>query len=115
MMRSLSFGRRPSTPMDLREVGPVDGPEFDRPLVHGRNVTHFALYHPDLNVWECQAKDCRFQWEFMEDGNPYEHGMRFCPRCGRRIVRGVDADVDRALGGAMGLLDGEKGGVGDGR
>src|SRR5690606_15040172 len=56
--------------------------------------TRFALYHPDLNVWECQAKDCRFQWEFMEDGNPYEHGMRFCPRCGRRIVRGVDADVE---------------------
>ena len=47
-------------------------------------VTHFALYDPDLNWWECQA--CRFWWEF-EDGDPYEHDMRFCPRCGRRIVR----------------------------
>ena len=54
------------------------------------NVTHFALYHPDLNVWECQA--CRFQWEFMEDGNPYEHGMRFCPRCGRRIEFVLDGE-----------------------
>src|SRR5690606_842837 len=49
--------------------------------------THFALYHPDLDVWECQAEDCGFQWEFMEGGDPYEHDMRFCPRCGRRIVR----------------------------
>src|SRR5690606_36208000 len=47
--------------------------------------THFALYDPDLNAWECQA--CRFWWEF-EHGDPYEHDMRFCPRCGRRIVRG---------------------------
>src|SRR5690606_24421870 len=39
-------------------------------------VTHFALYHPDLNVWECQAKDCRLLWEF-ESGNPYEDDMRF--------------------------------------
>src|SRR5690606_33378837 len=23
--------------------------------------THFALYDPDLNAWECQA--CRFWWE----------------------------------------------------
>jgi len=50
------------------------------------NVTRFALYDPDLNAWECQAEDCRFWWEF-EDGNPYDHDMRFCPRCGRRIVR----------------------------
>jgi len=47
------------------------------------SVTRFALYDPDLNAWECQA--CRFWWEF-EDGDPYEHDMRFCPRCGRRIV-----------------------------
>jgi len=47
--------------------------------------TRFVLYDPDLNAWECQA--CRFWWEF-EDGDPYEHDMRFCPRCGRRIVRG---------------------------
>src|SRR5690606_28581706 len=46
--------------------------------------THFALYHPDFDWWECQA--CRFLWEF-ESGDPYEHDMRFCPRCGRRIVR----------------------------
>jgi len=46
--------------------------------------TRFVLYDPDLNAWECQA--CRFWWEF-EDGDPYEHDMRFCPRCGRRIVR----------------------------
>ena len=52
-------------------------------------VTHFTLYHPDLNVWECQAKDCRLLWEF-EDGNPYDHDMRFCPRCGRRIVGPVN-------------------------
>src|SRR5690606_29027844 len=51
------------------------------------NVTRFALYDPDLNAWECQADDCRFWWEF-EDGNPYDHDMRFCPRCGRRTVRG---------------------------
>jgi len=51
-------------------------------------VTHFALYHPDLNAWECQADDCKLLWEF-EDGNPYDHDMRFCPRCGRRIVRGA--------------------------
>jgi len=51
------------------------------------NVTRFVLYDPDLNAWECQADDCRFWWEF-EDGDPYEHDMRFCPRCGRRIVRG---------------------------
>ena len=50
------------------------------------DVTHFALYHPDLNWWECQADDCHFLWEF-EDSNPYEDGMSFCPRCGRRIVR----------------------------
>lgn len=50
------------------------------------NATHFALYHSDLNWWECQADDCQLLWEF-EDGNPYEDGMRFCPRCGRRIVR----------------------------
>ena len=49
-------------------------------------VTHFVLYDPDLNAWECQA--CRFWWEF-EDGDPYEHDMRFCPRCGRRIVAEV--------------------------
>src|SRR5690606_34747137 len=49
------------------------------------NVTRFALYDPDLNAWECQA--CRFWWEF-EDGDPYDHDMRFCPRCGRRTVRG---------------------------
>src|SRR5690606_17625289 len=49
-------------------------------------VTHFALYHPDLNVWECQADDCKLLWEF-ENGNPYDDDMRFCPRCGRRIVR----------------------------
>src|SRR5690606_13791025 len=48
--------------------------------------THFALYHPDFNWWECQA--CRFWWEF-ESGDPYEHDMRFCPRCGRRIVAEV--------------------------
>jgi len=46
--------------------------------------TRFALYDPDLDWWECQA--CRFWWEF-ESGDPYEHDMRFCPRCGRRIVR----------------------------
>jgi len=46
--------------------------------------TRFVLYHPDFNWWECQA--CRFWWEF-ESGDPYEHDMRFCPRCGRRIVR----------------------------
>src|SRR5690606_10773996 len=50
------------------------------------NVTHFALYHPDLNAWECQADDCGLLWEF-EDGNPYEDDMRFCPWCGRRIVK----------------------------
>jgi len=27
-------------------------------------VTHFALYHPDLNAWECQADDCKLLWEF---------------------------------------------------
>jgi len=48
--------------------------------------TRFELYNPDLNWWECQAADCRFWWEF-EVGDPYEHDMRFCPRCGRRIVR----------------------------
>ena|SRR5690606_2024764 len=52
------------------------------------NVTRFALYDPDLNAWECQAADCRFWWEF-ESGDPYEHDMRFCPRCGRRIVAEV--------------------------
>ena len=46
--------------------------------------TRFVLYHPDFDWWECQA--CRFLWEF-ENGNPYEDNMRFCPRCGRRIVR----------------------------
>jgi len=46
--------------------------------------TRFELYDPDLNAWECQA--CRFWWEF-EVGDPYEHDMRFCPWCGRRIVR----------------------------
>lgn len=29
-------GNRPSTPLDLRESAPVDGPEFNRPLVYGR-------------------------------------------------------------------------------
>src|SRR5690606_4181719 len=48
------------------------------------DVTRFVLYDPDLNAWECQV--CRFWWEF-ESGDPYEHDMRFCPRCGRRIVR----------------------------
>jgi len=48
------------------------------------NVTRFVLYDPDLNAWECQV--CRFWWEF-EDGDPYEHDMRFCPRCGRWIMR----------------------------
>src|SRR5690606_10382061 len=43
------------------------------------SVTRFELYDPDLNAWECQA--CRFWWEF-EDGDPYDHDMRFCPRCG---------------------------------
>ena len=51
------------------------------------NVTRFVLYDPELNAWECQADDCRFWWEF-EVGDPYDHDMRFCPRCGRRIVRG---------------------------
>ena len=51
-------------------------------------VTHFALYHPDFNWWECQA--CRFLWEF-ENGNPYDDDMRFCPRCGRRIVGPVNS------------------------
>lgn len=46
--------------------------------------TRFELYDPDLNAWECQA--CRFWWE-LEVGDPYEHDMRFCPRCGRRIER----------------------------
>lgn len=45
--------------------------------------TRFELCDPDLNAWECQA--CRFWWEF-EVGDPYDHDMRFCPRCGRRIV-----------------------------
>ena len=48
------------------------------------NVTRFVIYDPELNAWECQA--CRFWWEF-EVGDPYEHDMRFCPRCGRRIGR----------------------------
>ena len=52
--------------------------------VRKEGTTHFVLYHPDLNWWECQA--CRFWWEF-ESGDPYEHDMRFCPRCGRRIER----------------------------
>src|SRR5690606_27092847 len=56
-----------------------------------RGETHFALYHPDFDWWECQA--CRFWWEF-ESGDPYEHDMRFCPRCGRRIVRRGDADTE---------------------
>src|SRR5690606_32712409 len=57
--------------------------EIER-LRRERGETHFALYHPDFDWWECQA--CRLLWEF-ESGDPYEHDMHFCPRCGRRIVR----------------------------
>lgn len=58
------------------------------------NVTRFVLYDPDLNWWECQA--CRLLWEF-ESGDPYEHDMRFCPRCGRWIMR--EAQQKEALYG----------------
>jgi len=35
------------------------------------------------NVWACRK--CDMEWS-LEDGTPFENEIRYCPKCGRRVV-----------------------------
>lgn len=40
---------------------------------------------------ECEEPwqgDCGILWVFTDAGTPQEHGVNFCPRCGRAVVVG---------------------------
>lgn len=41
----------------------------------------------DANVWECTT--CGEEW-MLNDGNPSDNNMLFCPHCGSRMCGGDD-------------------------
>lgn len=58
--------------------------------VAGKDLPQGVTYSctdPDANTWACSG--CDAVWTFSEDG-PKEHNMRYCPQCGRPIVKVVE-------------------------
>lgn len=47
----------------------------------------YSCTDPDENTWACS--DCDAVWTFSE-GGPKEHNMRYCPQCGKPIVKVVE-------------------------
>jgi len=52
------------------------------------NETLYMQIDADWNAWRCS--ECGCDWR-LEEGDPVENGMNFCPQCGRRIVKIVHA------------------------
>lgn len=56
-----------------------------KPQRHGR----WEIINTDANVWQCTT--CGEEW-MLNDGNPSDNNMLFCPRCGSRMDGGADND-----------------------
>ena len=56
-----------------------------KPVRHGR----WVIINTDANVWECTT--CGEEW-MLNDGNPSDNNMLFCPHCGSRMCGGYDND-----------------------
>lgn len=50
------------------------------PVVHGRWMT----YDDRWIDTHYQCSECGYEW-FLEDGNPIDNGMNFCPNCGAKM------------------------------
>lgn len=56
-----------------------------KPVRYGR----WEIINTDANVWKCTT--CGEEW-MLNDGNPSDNNMLFCPHCGSRMCGGYDND-----------------------
>lgn len=59
-----------------------------QPVRYGR----WEIINTDANVWKCTT--CGDEW-MLNDGNPSDNNMLFCPHCGSRMCGGADNDSTR--------------------
>ena len=54
------------------------------PTIEAEPVVHSAwtVHDPDFNSYQC--KNCGLAW-MLNDGNPFENEMNYCPRCGAKM------------------------------
>lgn len=66
--------------------------DFDNNLVaaldelkaYRESGTTTYVYREDEGAWECE--ECDLMWVFTTHEPPSEHGMKYCPQCGRHII-----------------------------
>lgn len=59
----------------------TDFPTIKPEVRHGR----WEIINTDANVWKCTT--CGDEW-MLNDGNPSDNNMLFCPHCGSRMCGG---------------------------
>ena len=67
----------------INEIPTVDAVQ----LRHGS----WKLTEPDWNTWKCSC--CGDEWT-LDDGNPSDNNMLFCPHCGARMDGGDENAAD---------------------
>lgn len=66
----------------IGDIKAVDA-EMSCSVRHGR----WEIIDTDANVWKCTT--CGEEW-MLNDGNPSDNNMLFCPHCGSRMCGGAD-------------------------
>ena len=73
----------------MTEIGNAENAKADS---EGK-ICRYIQQSDDGSTWSC-TKCC--EWWYLEDGNPFENNMNYCPRCGRYIEALVKAEQEAA-------------------
>ncbi len=58
------------------------------------NTCIYILVDEDSNSWECSQ--CR-EWWMLTSGSPEDNEMKFCPKCGTKIIESKIETVDKLI------------------
>lgn len=74
-----------NSPMDIALDTAIEA--LKQPAINPIRHGQWRIIDIDFNCWRCMC--CGEEW-VLNDGNPSDNGMKFCPHCGARMDGGDD-------------------------